>query len=50
MKYFLKFASYLTGEAVEQIRVINYSIDEDGLYSGTIEVNGNREYIHEYSC
>jgi hypothetical protein len=50
MKHFLKFASHLTDTPVEQIKVINYSIDENGLYSGTIEINGNREYIHEYLC
>jgi hypothetical protein len=50
MKHFLKFASHLTDTPIEQIKVINYFIDENGFYIGIIEINGNREYIHEYSC
>ena len=47
-KYFLLMAENLTGVAKEQIKIIDFKTDEDGLYSGLIEINGNREYIHEY--
>ena len=48
MKYFLSVAANLTGTPKEQIKIINFEIDTDGLFSGLIEINGNREYIHEY--
>ena len=47
-KYFLLMAEKLTGTPKEQIKIIGFEMDEDGLYSGLIEINGNREYIHEY--
>jgi len=47
-KYFLLMAEKLTGTPKEQIKVINFTVDKDGLYGGTIEIDGNREYIHEY--
>ena len=47
-KHFISFAAQLTDTPKEQIKVISMSTDKDGLYSGTIEINGNREYIHEY--
>ena len=50
MNYFLRFASYLTNTPIEQIKVISYSIDENGLYNGTIEIKGHKEFIHEYTC
>lgn len=50
MRYFLMFAERLTGTPKEQITVIEWSTDENGLCSGLIEIDGNREYIHEYTC
>lgn len=47
-KYFLQFAEQLTGTPKEQIKVIEFSKDNNGRYSGLIEIEGNREYIHEY--
>ena len=47
-RYFLLVAQQLTGEKKENIKVISFEQDKNGLFSGTIEVNGNREYIHEY--
>jgi hypothetical protein len=47
-KYFLLVAEKLTGTPKEQIKVINFTVDKDGLYGGTIEIDGNREYIHEH--
>ena len=47
-KYFLQLAEQLTGTPKEQIKVISMEQDNDGYYSGTIEIDGNREYIHEY--
>ena len=47
-KWFLLFAEDITGTKKEDIRVISFSKDIDGLYSGTIEIDGIREYIHEY--
>ena len=47
-KYFLQFAEQLTGTPKEQIKVINCNTDSNGLMYGTIEINGNKEYIHEY--
>jgi hypothetical protein len=46
--YFLLFAEQITGTSRFDIRVIDFSKDKNGLFSGTIEINGNREYIHEY--
>jgi len=47
-KMFLKFAEGLTGTKKENIKIIDFKQDQDGLFDGTIEINGNREYIHEY--
>ena len=47
-EYFLQFAEQLTGTPKEQIKVINCSTDNNGLMYGTIEIDGNREYIHEH--
>jgi len=47
-KHFLSFAERLTGTPKDQIKVISFSMDDNGLFSGTIEIDGNREYIHEY--
>ena len=47
-KAFLLFASRLTGTPVDEISVVSYSMDSDGLFSGTVEIDGNREFIHEY--
>ena len=48
-KMFLQFAEYLTGTKKENIRVIWFEEDQDGLLQGTIEIDGHREYIHEYT-
>ena len=48
MKYFLSVAENLTGVSKEQIKIIRFEVDESGLFSGLIEINGIREYIHEY--
>lgn len=48
-KRFLQFASQLTGTPIKQIKAINFKTDENGLFTGLIEIDGNREYIHEYS-
>lgn len=48
IKYFLLFAEGLTGRPKEQIKIINFEIDPKGLCSGIIEIDGIREYIHEY--
>jgi hypothetical protein len=45
---FLQFAARLTGALVDQITVISFGADGNGLFSGLIEIDGNREYIHEY--
>jgi hypothetical protein len=50
MNYFLRFASHLTNTPTEEIKVINYTIDENGFYNGIIEINGHKEFIHEYTC
>lgn len=47
-KMFLKFAEYITGTKKEKIKVIWFEQNQDGLFGGTIEIDGNREYIHEY--
>lgn len=47
-KMFLKFAEGLTGTKKENIRVIWFEENQDGLFHGSIEIDGNREYIHEY--
>jgi hypothetical protein len=47
-KQFLLFAEHITGTPKEHIKIISYSMDNNGLLSGTIEIDGNREYIHEY--
>lgn len=47
-KQFLLFASRLTEEKMENIKVISFEQDKNGLFSGTIEIDGNKEYIHEY--
>ena len=49
-RYFLLFAESLTGVKKDKIKIINFEIDKNGLYNGTIEIDGNREYIHEYTC
>lgn len=49
-RLFLLFASSLTGEAIENIKVISFKEDSDGLFSGTVEINGHTEHIHEYHC
>lgn len=49
MKYFLSVAENLTGTPKEQIKIIDFKVDKDGLMHGTIEIDGNREYIHEYN-
>ena len=48
--YFARIASRITGTPANQIKVISYEIDSDGRFSGLIEIDGNRERIHEYSC
>ena len=48
MKYFLSVAENLTGVSKERIKIIDFETDKDGLIHGTIEIDGNREYIHEY--
>lgn len=50
IKYFLSFAENLTGTPKEQIKVIDFEHNQDGLYSGIIEIDGIKEYIHEYIC
>ena len=47
-KWFLLFAEDLTGTNKEDINVVSFAKDCDGLYSGTIEIDGVLEYIHEY--
>ncbi len=47
-KQFLLFAEHLTGTKKEHIKIVSFDEDKDGLFSGTIEIDGNREYIHEY--
>jgi len=47
-KYFLLFAEQLTGTKRENIKIISYEMDNNGLFNGVIEIDGNREYIHEY--
>lgn len=45
---FLLIAEYLTGTPKERIQIIDYEMDANtGLMSGTIEIDGNREFIHE---
>lgn len=45
---FLLIAEYLTGTPKEKIQIINCEMDaETGLMSGTIEIDGHREFIHE---
>jgi len=46
--YMKQVAHRLTGIPVDRIMVINYSIDKDGLFSGTVEIDGYREHVHEY--
>lgn len=50
IKHFLSFAERLTATPKENINVIEFEIDKNGLYSGLIEIDGNREYIHEGTC
>jgi hypothetical protein len=47
-KYFLFMAEKLIGIPKEQIKVVYFTVNKDGLYSGIIEVDGSREYIHEF--
>lgn len=47
-KYFLQFAEQLTGIPKNQIKVISCNTDSNGLMHGTIEIDGNKEHIHEY--
>jgi len=46
-KAFLMFALRLTGEPVENIKVLKIWKDSEGRMSGTIEIDGNIEFIHE---
>jgi len=48
LKHFLLFAEQFTGTPKEQIKVISFQMDKDGLFSGVIEIDGNTERIHEY--
>lgn len=48
IKYFLILSERTTGISRKKIKVISFEIDEKGLFSGLIEVDGNREFIHEY--
>lgn len=46
---FLLIAEHLTGTPKKEIQIINYEMDANtGLMSGTIEIDGYREHIHEY--
>lgn len=47
-KMFLEFAEYITGTKKENIRVIWFEQNQDGLFHGSIVIDGNIEYIHEY--
>ena len=49
-KHFLLAAEHLTGTSREDIKVICFEAGAAGRFSGTIEINGNREFIHEYHC
>lgn len=49
IKAFLLFAENLTGTPKEQIKVIEFQVEQStGLFSGLIEIDGYTEYIHEY--
>ncbi len=45
---FLLMAQHLTGTPKENIKIIWFEEDEEGRLSGTVEIDGYREYIHEY--
>ena len=48
IRHFLLIAEGLTGTPKEEINVVSFDQDENGLYSGVVEIDGNRERIHEY--
>ena len=45
---FLLIAEHLTGAPMKEIKIIEFTQDENGLFEGTIEIDGNTEHIHEY--
>lgn len=47
---FLLMAEHLTGTPAKDIKIISFVEDEEGRMSGTIKINGHREYIHDYRC
>lgn len=47
-KQFLLMAADLTGESVANIKVIECQENSNGLLSGTVEIDGRFEYLHEY--
>jgi len=48
IRHFLLIAESLTGTPKAEINVVSFEQDENGLYSGVVEIDGNREHIHEY--
>lgn len=48
-RMFLQFATHITGTKREDIKIISFCQDRNGLFNGIIEIKGHREYIHEYS-
>jgi len=49
-KHFLLMAEHLTGARREAIKIICFEMDVAGRFSGAIEIDGDREYIHDRHC
>lgn len=49
-KHFLQVVCGITGALESEVKILFFERDSDGLFRGTVEINGNEEYIHEYHC
>jgi len=46
----LQVVCWITGALESEVKILFFERDSDGLFRGTVEINGNEEYKHEYHC